>query len=130
MAKSKKIFVGRYGMNAGTVLLWMDPATGDSTAWHEWDKKAGYACKIEVGVKNKAWNMIVQAMLHEFIESSAMRERAHLSPTWQFGSPTDSYFLVMSHPQFTQVVNEAGDALSCALPAAEKVWKKWKKEKK
>ena len=29
-----------------------------------------------------------------------------------------------------QVVNEAGDALSYALPAAEKVWKKWKKEKK
>ena len=126
----KKVFVGRYAMNSGTVLLWLDPSTQDSSAWHEWDEKTGYACKIEVGVKGKAWNGVVQSMLHEFIEASAMRERVHLAPTWQFGSPTDSYFLVMSHPQFTQVVNEAGDALSYALPAAEKVWKKWKKEKK
>lgn len=130
MTKPKKIFVGRYAMNSGTVLLWMDPSTGDSTSWHEWDKKTGYACKIEVGAKNKAWSGIVQAVLHEFVESSAMRERAHLSPTWQFGSPTDSYFLVMSHPRFTQVINEAGDALAYALPDMEKAWKKWKKEKK
>ena len=128
--KKKKVFVGRYAMNSGTVLLWLDLSTADSSARHEWDEKTGYACKIEVGVKGKAWNGVVQSMLHEFIEASAQRERVHLSPTWQFGSPTDSYFLVMSHPQFTQVVNEAGDALAYALDDARKAFDKLKKKEK
>ena len=126
----KKIFVGRYAMNSGTVLLWLDPSTQDSSAWHAWDKKNGYACKIEVGAKGAAWPTLVQRMLHEFIESSAMRERVHFAPSWQFGSPADSYFLVMSHPQFTQVINEAGDALASALDDARKIFDKLNKTKK
>ena len=130
MTKQKKIFVGRYAVNAGTVLLWLDPSTGSSTAWNEWDEKTGYAGKIEVGTKGKAWSGVVQSMLHEFIETSAQRERVHLAPTWQFGSPTDSYFLVMSHPQFTQVVNEAGGALAYALDDVRKAFGKLKKKEK
>ena len=130
MTKSKKIFVGQYVMNSGNVMLWLDPSTGDSVAWHEkQDGRAGLVCRVEVGVKNKVWSGVVQGMLHEFVEASALRERVHLAPTWQFGCPTDSYFLVMSHSQFTQVINEAGDALAFALPDMEKAWKKWKKEK-
>ena len=130
MTKSKKIFVGQYGMNSGNVMLWLDPSTDDSAAWHEKQAgKAGLVCRVEVGVKNKVWSEVVQGMLHEFVEASAVRERVHLAPTWQLGRPTDSYFLVMSHPQFSQVINEAGDALACALPDMEKAWKKWKKEK-
>ena len=126
----KKVFVGRYAMNSGTVLLWLDPSTQDSSAWHEWDKKSGYAGKIEIGVRGASENVIVKRMLHEFIESSAMRERVHFAPSWQFGPPSDSYFLVMSHPQFTQVVNEAGDALAYALDDARKVFDKLNKTKK
>jgi len=111
-------------------MLWLDPSTDDSAAWHEKQAgEAGLVCRVEVGVKNKVWSEVVQGMLHEFVEASAVRERVHLAPTWQLGRPTDSYFLVMSHPQFTQVINEAGDALACALPDMEKAWKKWKKEK-
>ncbi len=129
MTKSRKIFVGQYVMNSGNVMLWLDPSTGDSAAWHEKQVgEAGLVCRVEVGVKNKAWSGVVQGMLHEFVEASAIRERVHLAPTWQFGCPVDSYFLVMSHPQFTQVINEAGDALAYALPDMEKAWKKWKKD--
>ena len=126
----KKVFVGRYTMNNGLALLWLDPNEVSSQFWHCNDPKEGPVLKIEVGTCGKSWAQVVMAMLHEFVEASAMRERCHFNPSRQYMCPTDAYLMVMSHPQFTQVVNEAGDARAYALDDARKAFGKLKKKEK
>ena len=130
MTKSKKIFVGRYAMCKGNVKVYLNPEDESSYAFHTWTKDSGFCCVCEVGCKEKEWNQIVRKLMHELVESAAVAEKVHFQPSGILSPvPEDSYLMVMTHPQFTQVVDEAGDALAYALPDMEKAWKKWKKEK-
>ena len=127
----KKIFVGRYAMNKGSVVLFLDPSTIDSSASHGWTENAGYAAEAVVGIKDAKWPQVVRAMLHEFLELSAVRERCHYHGSGLLlPVPTDSYLIVMTHPEFTRVVDEAGDALAYALDDARKIFDKLNKTKK
>ena len=131
MTKSKKIFVGRYAMNKGTMLLYLDPTTGDGSALFDWVEGTGYCCIVTVGALDKLWAQMVRKLVHELVEISAVAAKVHFQPSGILTPvPADSYLMVMTHPQFTQVVDEAGDALAYALPDMEKAWKKWKKETK
>ena len=130
MTKSPRIRVGRYAMNKTTVELWLDPSTEDSYATSGWTESSGYCVTAVVGCLDKCWAQLVRALLHELVEYSAVLHKAHYHPSGiLLPVPVDSYIMVLDHPQFTQVINEAGDALAYALPDMEKAWKKWKKEK-
>ena len=130
MTKSKKIFVGRYAMNRGTVVLHLDPGVSGGSGSHGWYEGSGYCADVSIGALDLEWPQLVRALLHELLELSALRERCHYHGSGTLlPVPVDSYLLVMDHPQFTRVVDEAGDALAYALPDMEKAWKKWKKEK-
>ena len=131
MTKPKKIFVGRYAMNKATVELWLDPDSEDGSTHSAWSEGSGYASIAEIGCLGKVWPQLVRKLLHELAEWSAVLHKCHYHPSGiLLPVPADSYLMVMTHPQFTQVIDEAGDALAYALPDMEKAWKKWKKEKK
>lgn len=125
MTKSKRILVGRYAMNKATVELWLDPASEDGTATSGWTATSGYCVTVVVGCLDKCWAQIVRCLLHELVEYSAVLHKCHYHPSGiLLPVPADSYIMVMTHPQFTQVMDEAGDALAQALPDLEKAWKK------
>ena len=127
----KKIFVGRYAMNRGTVVLSLDPETEDSSARHGWYEKLGYRAHVVVGIRDKEWPRIVRHLLHEFVELSSVRERCRYHGSGlPLPVPADSYLIAMAHPEFTRVVDEAGDALAYALDDARKVFDKLNKTKK
>ena len=127
----KKIFVGRYAMNKGTVVLSFDLETGDCSASHGWHGKTGYCAKVVVGIRDREWSQAVRGILHEFLELSAVRERCHYHGSGTLlPVPADSYLIVMTHPEFTRVVDEAGDALAYALDDARKAFDRLKKKEK
>lgn len=125
----KKILVGRYAMNKGSVVLSFDRETGDSSADHGWYEKLGYCARVVVGIRDKGWPQVVRAVLHELLELSTVRERCHYHGSGTLlPVPADSYLIVMTHPEFTRVVDEAGDALAYALDDARRVFNRLKKK--
>ena len=131
MTKSQRIRVGRYAMNKSTVELWLDPTTDDGFASCGWTESSEYCVTVVVGCMDRCWEQLVRVLLHELVEYSAVQHKVHFHPSEiLLPVPADSFLLVMTHPQFTQVIDEAGDALASSMPDLERAWKKGKKEKK
>ena len=128
----KKILVGRYAMNKSDAVLFLDPESDEASGTLGFRPKeagGGYGATLTVGAKGRIWPQVVRKLLHEFLEMSAIKEGCHFHHSGDLlPVNADSYLLVMTHPEFARVVDEAGDALAYALDDARKVFDKLQKK--
>ena len=125
--KPSQIKIGRYVMFRAAIEVWLDLSSADGECRGVWTE-TGFG-KMVIGAKGKIWPQVYRQLLHESMEWAALLAGCHYCPSGAL-SPVagDAYLLVMTHPQFTRVCDEAGDFLAHAAPELEKIWKKHRRE--
>lgn len=74
------------------------------------------SCKMVIGTEDTDWWRVVALLLHEAIEAAAIDLHCRFNDTSDGYSSDDSVVFHMTHPQYSQVIAQAAEFLTSALP--------------
>ena len=126
-AKSKPTFIGRYILHDLCFHVYYDATrTSGAEVAYAWTPH-GYIT-MTIGGREKCWQQVYAAALHEVMEASFIAVHASFEPFSGLRRIDSGRFrFMLNHDQFTLACIHAGDMMSLMAPELEKAWKKGRK---
>lgn len=113
--------IGRYHLGIRDVDVYGRKGTGGE--FFSASESNGIA-EIHIGLSDKPWPGIVNALLHEAMELTLSDMRCRWRPTPDYSNDHSNYFFVATHEQFSEALGRVAYFLSESLPELAKVYKR------
>lgn len=124
---SKPIDIGKYRMGWRWVLLRANPDSSDGSCCFAPDEPK--ITTMTVGIRGP-WPMTVATLLHEAIETAISEFELRYRPVGQLSGSSAGNLIVMTHCQFSEVSDRAGDFMANTMPALRRAWAANRRKKK
>lgn len=102
--------IGTYYLGPDKVKLYQSPGSDGSITARD-----GYV-EMVIGIDKNHWPYVLSVLIHESMELAAAQMQLRVRSTDLWGTSSDSYIFLMTHPQFSEAVARSSGFMAACIP--------------